>query len=65
MYDENPKLMVGASGTNVTLRDYFAAQAMSGDLAACAGNDTPTDLVALARWSYRMADALLNARAES
>lgn len=51
------------------LRDYFAAQAMAGDWAACDANggNFPNDiadhrLVDRAKLYYRMADAMLKAR---
>jgi hypothetical protein len=54
----NPHLR-GDSG--ITMRDYFAARAMRGVIAA-----TPTlikiDEQNLANWSYKMADSMLKAR---
>ncbi len=45
----------------MTLRDYFAAKAMQGMLAACTGwTSANQDLMAKA--SYMMADAMLKAR---
>jgi hypothetical protein len=45
----------------MSLRDYFAAKAMQGMLAACTGwSDADQDR--LASTSYRMADAMLKAR---
>jgi len=45
----------------MTLRDYFAAKAMQGMLAACTGwSDADQDR--LASTSYRMADEMLKAR---
>ena len=45
----------------MTLRDYFAAKAMQGMLAACTGwSDANQDR--LASTSYRMADEMLKAR---
>lgn len=43
----------------MTLRDYFAAQAMS---AYFDGNDSPSEFGMVARRSYQMADAMLIAR---
>lgn len=45
----------------MTLRDYFAAKAMQGMLAACTGW-SGADQDRLAKTSYKMADAMLNAR---
>ena len=45
----------------MTLRDWFAGMAMSGDL--CHGIDSCTDSK-LAEWAYRVADAMLKAREE-
>jgi len=45
----------------MTLRDYFAAKAMQGMLAACTGwSDADQDR--LASTSYRMADEMMKAR---
>lgn len=50
----------------MTLRDYFAAKAMLGELSAQdgAGADynTVKSLKSLASWSYQIADAMLEAR---
>lgn len=45
----------------MTLRDYFAAKAMQGELAASAGAQQPSPGVT-AEYSYRMADAMLKER---
>ena len=45
----------------MTLRDYFAAQAMQGMLAACTGW-SEAEQERLAKCSYKMADAMLKAR---
>lgn len=44
--------------SGMTLRDYFAARAMQGALAA--GDECST--TGLAAWAYNMADAMLEAR---
>ena len=44
----------------LTLRDYFAAQAMQGMLAASENYPTP----GLANYAYQVADAMLAARAK-
>ena len=45
----------------MTLRDYFAAKAMQGELAASAGAQQPSPGVT-AEYAYRMADAMLQER---
>lgn len=45
----------------MTLRDYFAAQAMQGMLAACTGW-SEANLERLAKCSYSTADAMMKAR---
>jgi hypothetical protein len=48
-------------GFGMTMRDYFAAQAMQGMLAACTGwSDAYQERMAKA--SYKMADEMLKAR---
>jgi len=49
----------------MTLRDWFAGQALVGLLAQSNGSATQSDLVTGARWSYAMADAMLQAREAS
>ena len=44
----------------MTLRDYFAGQVLAGRLA---GSSTPFDIYA-ARYAYRVADTMLEARGE-
>ena len=46
--------------TGMTLRDYFAGQALAGRLA---DSSTPFDIFA-ARYAYRIADIMLEARGE-
>ena len=48
----------------MTLRDYFAAKAMQGELAASAGAQQPSP-DATAEYAYRMADAMLAARGKA
>jgi len=43
------------------LRDYFAAKAMQGNIAASPA-DTFLDVKVCAKWAYEMADAMLKAR---
>lgn len=50
----------GSCSPGMTLRDYLAAAAMQGMLAASWGN--PMDCQRLAHDSYRVADAMLAAR---
>lgn len=47
----------------MTLRDYFAAQAMQGMLAACTGW-SEAEQERLAKCSYKMADEMLKRREE-
>lgn len=65
IYCEEPELMA----SDATLRDYFAAKAMQGDLASQSEdlgyfpNDVSDEyLVNRANFYYRMADAMLKAR---
>ena len=59
----------GASGLNfveevgLSMRDYFAAKAMQGELCAHV-NNRPEDLNDIASFAYRIADAMLRARSE-
>ena len=48
---------------SMTLRDYFAAQALQGFSSTLSGAHEPV-FEALARDAYRMADAMLKAREE-
>lgn len=48
----------------MSLRDYFAAKAMEGELAACSSS-RPTDLEDVAGFAYKIADAMLKARDET
>ena len=45
----------------MTLRDYFAAKAMQGDVAS-ASQETALNLPRLAKWAYQVADEMLKAR---
>ena len=51
-----------ASGKGMTLRDYFAAKAMQGMLAACSGW-SESQQERLAKCSYAMADEMLKEKA--
>lgn len=46
----------------MTLRDYFAAQAMIGDLASTTGTVMPEHMDTVADRAYRLADAMLKRR---
>lgn len=46
----------------MTLRDYFAAKAMQGELASQNNEREWNDMYKLARYSYDIADAMLQAR---
>ncbi len=49
----------------MSLRDYFAAKALAGYLSAFDGsNEIPSDQK-LAKWSYAVADAMLEARKQT
>lgn len=50
--------------TGLTLRDYFAAKAMAGDMASEAMMHRTSDesLIKIAEFYYRMADAMLRVR---
>lgn len=52
----------GGHYRGASLRDYFAAKAITGCLPGKAHHDLEVE--ELARWAYRMADALLKAREE-
>jgi len=45
----------------MTLRDYFAAKALQG-LITTGNSEDEWDEPVMAKWSYRMADAMLKAR---
>ena len=47
--------------TGMSLRDYFASQAMQGMLSACTGW-SESDQERLAKCSYKMADEMMKAR---
>ena len=47
----------------MTLRDYFAAKALQGLITTATPHDEWNERV-MAKWSYKMADAMLNARGE-
>lgn len=46
----------------MTLRDYFAAKAMQGELASQNNEREWNDMYKLARYSYDIADAMIEAR---
>ena len=60
-YDEKGHVIDGFAG--MTLRDYFAAKAMQGMLAACSGWSEGQQ-ERLAKCSYAMADEMIKARTE-
>jgi hypothetical protein len=63
---DNPSTNQRYVHTGMTLRDYFAASALQGYMAAFAGNEVPLPSVSnAATWSYHMADAMMKARDES
>lgn len=54
----------GSCNKGMTLRDYFAAKAMQGMLAACTGW-SEAQQERLAKCSYSMADEMLKAREQN
>lgn len=48
-------------GSGMTLRDYFAAAALTGMLSSCNGVGTAED-GHLSKWAYEHADAMIAAR---
>ena len=50
-----------AAANGMTLRDYFAAKAMQGVISATPAQ-IEIDEPHLAKWSYKMADAMMEAR---
>ena len=44
------------------LRDYFAGQALSGELANGSWENTPNCAPRLAQWCYELADVMMHAR---
>ena len=48
----------------MTLRDYFAGQALVGWLTALGGLEPPPDDEGLAKWAYETADAMIAERKE-
>jgi hypothetical protein len=58
-----PEEHYGTGYRGMTLRDYFAAQAMTGFIAASTGRDILAKLDA--RMCYQMADAMLTVREEA
>jgi hypothetical protein len=51
-----------STSPGMSLRDYFAAKAMLGDVIASSQGQAPVNPKILAKWSYEMADAMLEAR---
>ncbi|WP_232470919.1 hypothetical protein [Caballeronia hypogeia] len=62
----NPRAFPGNSNYGMSLRDYFAGQALAGDMAdeALPSDASPALLEQRARLYYRLADAMLKVRAE-
>lgn len=52
----------GVEAGGMSLRDYFAAVAMQGDVSSATGM---LDASEEAKWAYKMADAMLKERASS
>ncbi|SAK59167.1 hypothetical protein AWB76_02697 [Caballeronia temeraria] len=62
----NPRAFPGNSNYGMSLRDYFAGQALAGDMAdeKLSNDAPPAFLQERAQLYYRLADAMLKARAE-
>ncbi|BAN22885.1 hypothetical protein [Caballeronia insecticola] len=62
----NPRAFPGNSNYGMSLRDYFAGQALAGDMAddALPSNASAALLEERAQLYYRLADAMLRVRAE-
>ncbi|SAL73019.1 hypothetical protein AWB74_04437 [Caballeronia arvi] len=62
----NPRAFPGNSNYGMSLRDYFAGQALAGDMAdeALPNDASPTLLEERAQLYYRLADAMLRVRAQ-
>ncbi len=58
---QTPSGITYATTPGMTLRDYFAGQALEGNIACLQPNAVP-DVDAMAAWSYMVADAMLRAR---
>ncbi len=59
------QLFQAVNATGMTLRDYFAAQAMQGFISGTLADGSrfdPEDETILAKVAYKMADAMLEAR---
>lgn len=52
----------GGPANGMSLRDYFAAKAMQGEVAACQSERAKADDVA--EFAYRVADAMIRARTQ-
>ena len=64
-HDNGPGNYRGHPAEGMTLRDYFAAQAMQGDIASMSPHQCPAEYSDnIAVRAYRVADAMLKARAE-
>ena len=50
--------------SGMTLRDYFAAKAMQGELAAQTDSHQWNDIGKLTEYAYQIADAMLEARSK-
>jgi len=55
LHDANGQIQYGSNG--MTLRDYFAAAALQGNLIEPTANNEQ-----VAKWAYSLADAMLKAR---
>ena len=62
----NPRAFPGNSNYGMSLRDYFAGQALAGDMAedTLPSDASPAQIEERAQLYYRLADAMLKVRAE-
>ena len=61
-WKRNPSAFAGPNADGVRLRDYFAAQALSGVLALHASENGLPRAGKVAQWAYEYADAMLEER---
>jgi hypothetical protein len=59
-----PAFPTGTAYQGMTLRDYFAAKAMQGIVSVLNRGIRPTDMEAVCKDAYAIADAMLKARGE-
>lgn len=57
--DGGPEFPIESDGLKIDLRDYFAGQALAGQLANA---DSEINMTFVAKWAYQYADAMLAER---